>query len=45
MMHRQGQNRGFTLIKLSIVLVIIGLIIGGILERPDLRTRISLQIF
>ncbi len=32
----QGKERGFTLIELSIVLVIIGLIVGGILTGRDL---------
>jgi prepilin-type N-terminal cleavage/methylation domain-containing protein len=36
MRTRQRRNRGFTLIELSIVLVIIGLIIGGILVGQDL---------
>src|ERR1700753_1764982 len=31
-----GNNKGFTLIELSIVLVIIGLIVGGILTGQDL---------
>lgn len=33
---KQGLNKGFTLIELSIVLVIIGLIVGGILVGQDL---------
>lgn len=33
---RQGKNHGFTLIELSIVLVIIGLIVGGVLVGQDL---------
>lgn len=33
---KQGKNKGFTLIELSIVLVIIGLIVGGILVGQDL---------
>lgn len=32
----QGSNKGFTLIELSIVLVIIGLIVGGVLVGQDL---------
>ena len=36
-MHQQhGQNQGFTLIELAMVLVVIGLIIGGILVGQDL---------
>ena len=33
---KQGKNKGFTLIELSIVLVIIGLIVGGVLVGQDL---------
>jgi prepilin-type N-terminal cleavage/methylation domain-containing protein len=36
MRRRQGENHGFTLIELSIVLVIIGLIIGCVLVGQDL---------
>lgn len=36
MRRRHGQNQGFTLIELSIVLVIIGLIVGGVLVGQDL---------
>jgi prepilin-type N-terminal cleavage/methylation domain-containing protein len=36
MTHWHGQNHGFTLIEMSIVLVIIGLIIGGTLVGQDL---------
>lgn len=35
-MQRQGSNYGFTLIEMSIVLVVIGLIVGGILVGQDL---------
>src|SRR3984957_545840 len=35
-MNNAGQKRGFTLIELSIVLVIIGLIVGGVLVGQDL---------
>ncbi len=35
-LNRQNRRRGFTLIELSIVLVIIGLIIGGVLMGRDL---------
>ena len=31
------QSRGFTLIELSIVLVIIGLVVGGVLVGQNLR--------
>src|ERR1700710_2201298 len=36
MRRRHGENQGFTLIELSIVLVIIGLIVGGVLVGQDL---------
>lgn len=35
-MRRQQSNHGFTLIEISIVLVIIGLIVGGVLAGQDL---------
>jgi prepilin-type N-terminal cleavage/methylation domain-containing protein len=35
-MHTNSKTRGFTLIELSIVLVIIGLIVGGVLVGQDL---------
>lgn len=46
MRHRNYANNGFTLIELSIVLVIIGLIVGGVLVGRDLITgaRIRSQI-
>ena len=34
--HRKGPMRGFTLVELSIVLVIVGLIIGGILAAKSM---------
>lgn len=40
-MYLRTENRGFTLIELSIVLVIIGLIIGGILVGRDLIAAAS----
>lgn len=34
--HANGRKRGFTLIELSVVLVVIGLLVGGILVGRDL---------
>jgi prepilin-type N-terminal cleavage/methylation domain-containing protein len=34
--HSETQKTGFTLIELSIVLVIIGLVVGGVLVGKDL---------
>jgi prepilin-type N-terminal cleavage/methylation domain-containing protein len=41
----KGQNRcgGFTLIELSIVLVIIGLIVGGVLTGQNLIAAAGIQ--
>jgi len=37
--HMRPPTQGFTLIELSIVLVIIGLIVGGVLVGQDLIAR------
>src|SRR5688572_15750081 len=40
-----GKNKGFTLVELSIVLVIIGLLIGGILAAQSMISTTKIQSF
>ncbi len=40
---KQNQQSGFTLIELSIVLVLIGLIVGGVLVGQDLIRAAKLR--
>lgn len=41
--HRATRSRGFTLIEMSIVLVVIGLLVGGILAGKNIIVRSRLQ--
>lgn len=44
-MNRPNPKKGFTLVELSIVLVIIGLLIGGILAAQSMITTTKIQAF
>jgi len=42
-MKKQGQQRGFTLVEIAIVLVIIGLLLGGILKGQEMITQAKIK--